>query len=49
MDIVEQQLVKGSEVITDQHGSYTDLMAYCDHTQVNHDIEFVSPSGENTN
>jgi transposase-like protein len=49
MEIVEQQLVAGSEVITDQHGSYTDLMGYFDHTQVNHDIEFVGPSGENIN
>lgn len=49
MDIVEQQLVAGSEVITDQHSAYSDLMAYFDHTQVNHDIEFVGPSGENTN
>ncbi|MEZ7196891.1 IS1595 family transposase [Pseudodesulfovibrio karagichevae] len=49
MDIVEQQLVRGTEVITDQHSAYSDLMAYFTHTQVNHDIHFVGPSGENTN
>lgn len=49
LDIVEQQLVAGSEVITDQHTAYSDLMAYFTQTQVNHDIQFVGPNGENTN
>jgi transposase-like protein len=49
MNVVEQQLVAGSEVITDQHSAYSDLMAYFTHTQVNHEIQFVGPSGESTN
>ncbi|MDC0335759.1 IS1595 family transposase [Pseudodesulfovibrio sp.] len=49
MDKAEQHITQGTKVITDQHRAYSDLIAYFDHIQVNHDLHYVRPDGENTN
>lgn len=48
-DIAEQNIARNTEVITDSHQGYSDLMASFRHTTVNHDLFFMGPEGENTN
>lgn len=49
MDFATDNLVRGTEVITDEHSGYSDLAMYFKHTRVNHSIHFMGPGGENTN
>jgi len=48
-DIAEQDIVPGTEVFTDSHSGYSDLMVSFEHITVNHDVCFMGPNGENTN
>ncbi len=48
-DIAEQDITPGTEIFTDSHSGYSDLMVSFQHTTVNHDVCFMGPNGENTN
>ena len=39
----------GTEIFTDSHQGYSDLMVSFEHISVNHDVCFMGPNGENTN
>ncbi len=49
MEFVMDNILKDTEVLTDEHGGYSDLSAYFKHTRVNHSIRFMGENGENTN
>lgn len=49
MEFATDNIVGGTEIITDDHSGYTDLKAYFKHTRVNHSSYFMGPTGENTN